>query len=94
MRHPLDWLLRLAVPKDDRPAVLGDLSEEYERRVRPQRSWLGCPRPPLSITVLGLRTASRRPRYAPAMGGSLQAIRRRTQSTSSFGSGLFESRNA
>jgi predicted permease len=42
MRHPLDWLLRLAVPKDDRPAVLGDLSEEYERRVRPQRSWLGA----------------------------------------------------
>ncbi|HEY6359402.1 MAG TPA: ABC transporter permease, partial [Vicinamibacterales bacterium] len=42
MRHPLDWLLRLAVPKDDRPAVLGDLSEEYERRVRPERSWLGA----------------------------------------------------
>jgi putative ABC transport system permease protein len=42
MRHPLDWLLRLAVPKDDRPAVLGDLAEEYERRVRPQRSWLGA----------------------------------------------------
>jgi putative ABC transport system permease protein len=42
MRHPLDWLLRLAVPKHDRPAVLGDLSEEYERRVRPQRSWLGA----------------------------------------------------
>jgi predicted permease len=42
MRHPLEWLLRLAVPKDDRSAVLGDLSEEYERRVRPQRSWLGA----------------------------------------------------
>jgi predicted permease len=42
MRHPLDWLLRLAVPKEDRPAVLGDLSEEYERRVRLERSWLGA----------------------------------------------------
>jgi putative ABC transport system permease protein len=42
MRHPLDWLLRIAVPRDDRPAVLGDLAEEYERRVRPQRSWLGA----------------------------------------------------
>jgi hypothetical protein len=42
MRHPLDWLLRLAVPKDDRTAILGDLSEEYERHVRPQRSWLSA----------------------------------------------------
>jgi predicted permease len=39
MRHPLNWLLRLAVPDDDREAILGDLEEEFRWRVRPARSW-------------------------------------------------------
>jgi hypothetical protein len=39
MRHPLNWLLRLRVPDDDRQALLGDLEEEFRSRVRPVRSW-------------------------------------------------------
>ncbi len=39
MRHPLNWLLRVAVPERDRHAILGDLAEEYGKHVRPARSW-------------------------------------------------------
>jgi putative ABC transport system permease protein len=42
MPHPFDWLLRLGVPKDDRQVVLGDLAEEYHRRVLPERGWVGA----------------------------------------------------
>jgi hypothetical protein len=30
------------VPKDDRQVVLGDLAEEYQRRLLPERGWVGA----------------------------------------------------
>jgi predicted permease len=38
MRHPLNWVIRLSVPNEDRQALLGDLEEEYSSRVRHARS--------------------------------------------------------
>ena len=38
MRHPLNWVLRLCVPDEDRQALLGDLEEEYRSRGRDARS--------------------------------------------------------
>jgi hypothetical protein len=41
-RHPLHWLLRLGLSESDRQALLGDLDEEFQLRVRPTRRWLAA----------------------------------------------------
>ncbi len=42
MRHPLNWIVRAGFSPEDRSALLGDLEEEYRRRVRPARGWLAA----------------------------------------------------
>ncbi|HYN06279.1 MAG TPA: hypothetical protein VES67_02715 [Vicinamibacterales bacterium] len=40
MRHPLNWIVRAAVPNEDRAALLGDIEEEYTQRVLPAHGWV------------------------------------------------------
>ncbi|HEY7474389.1 MAG TPA: ABC transporter permease, partial [Vicinamibacterales bacterium] len=42
MRHPLNWLARVGRSRSDRLALLGDLEQEYQLRVRPRRPWFAA----------------------------------------------------